>query len=175
MYRLMRWVAVVFVLLIAWALLGSELRLLLLVLAVTGGYLAVTSGLRLLRQRQQPTLAAVPAELRPGEPFVVSYGPPAMAAEGLRGIRLRLICRELRKRKVKGRTVTDKHDWVVEEADGEMRGEHRFTVPPDAMHSFGSRNHEIAWLVEARGRGRQAANVPTAVMPLTVLPDRYVP
>lgn len=170
------WVVVLVALLALWAVLGSEVRVLLVVLAGLGGYLALTSGAALLRKRREPALAAVPSELRPGESFVVRYGPPAMQPERLRGLRLRLICRELRRRPDgNGRTVTDKHDWVVEEADGPARGEQRFTVPVDAMHSFAARHHEIAWLVEAQGRVGGGGKPPSGTAELTVLPERYEP
>jgi hypothetical protein len=173
MRRWLKWAAWIFVVLVAWAILESFLRVLLLGTMLGGAYLAATAGLALVRKRSQPQLTAEPAELRPGQPFVVRYGPPRLPTEGLRGVRLRLICRESRERPANGRTVTDKHDWVVEEADGDVSGELQLAIPDDAMHSFGSRHHEIAWLVEAQGRVRGSKEGPLAVATLTVLPARY--
>jgi hypothetical protein len=110
--------------------------------------------------------------VRPGDTLSVRFEPPESATQEQRGTRIKLLCRESRQRRADGRTVTDTHDWVVEEIDAETRGVREMTVPNDGMHSFATRHHEIAWVVEAQSRNRGGGVGRVARAPFTVLPDR---
>jgi hypothetical protein len=170
-----KWTFIAIVLFVLWAILESALRLILLLVAAGGGYLGIRSGISLFRRQTRPRLALNPKVVRPGDVLSVRYEPPASGTQDQRATRIRLLCRESRERRAGNRTVTDSHEWVVEEVDGQTRGVLELTIPIDGMHSFASRHHEISWEVEAQARNRGGGLGPAVREPFTVLPDRPEP
>jgi hypothetical protein len=158
-------VAAVVALVVLGVVFESALRVVLFLLLALGVWLVYVCGKELLARSGRPGLVVGQDVLKPGDTVAVTYG-SARPIE-----RVRLICRESTRRAAgNGREVTDTHDWVVEDVAGERQGELQMTIPTDAMHSFATRHHEIAWLVEASAEGGSVARAD-----LTVLPAPYVP
>lgn len=152
------------------ALFDSALRVVLAVVALFGLWLTWTCGAALAGRGARPRLSARPDVLRPGQTFTLAYDAPSPT-------RFRLICRESTRRDAgNGRSVTAEHDWVVEDVAGARHGELEMMIPTDAMHSFATRHHYIAWLVEAQpNNGHGAPCGMIARVELTVLPVPYTP
>lgn len=135
----------------------TAIRLVLGALTV-GGLILVASGAATLRRRRGlPRVTVAPSEVEVGGPVSVGYAPGRAGSE--HGVIGRLICTERVTFRPKGHRAhaTDAHDWVVREAAGDAaRGELALAVPPDAMHSFRSRHHQIDWAVEVEPKRRGA-------------------
>jgi hypothetical protein len=134
-----------------------------------GGVILVISGLtRFGRLRAMPRVKLSKDAVEVGESVTVQYAPGQAGRE--QGVIGRLICSERVRFRPRGqrKQATDQHDWVVREASGVgARGELSLTVPPDAMHSYRSRHHEIAWAVEVepkRGGKSKRVRVPLTVV-----------
>jgi hypothetical protein len=177
------WLFGAVVLLILWQVdPSSAWRLILVGLAGLGGWLAVRSGLRMLRERERGALALSSDQVLVGQPFSLRYGPGAASAADARSVTARLICRESASYQPPGqrRRATDVQDWVVQEVGGEVEpggapAELELAIPLDAMHSFRSAHLGIDWRVEvetSQAGGRSGQRVE---LPLTVLPAVYQP
>jgi hypothetical protein len=115
------WLFGAVVLLILWEIdPGSAMRLILLGLAGLGGWLTLRSGQRLLRAREQPSLALSSDQLLVGQPFSLRVGPEAAGAAGAEAVTARLICREAVTPAGRGRRGGNVQDWVVQEVKEEV-------------------------------------------------------
>lgn len=151
------------------------IRLILLAVIAAGGWLMLRSGLRMVAQRREPVVEISTRELTVGEPFTVRVAPPAGAPTNLRALTTRLICRESASSSPHGQRqrATDVHEYVVAEVPWEGAGSSaELRIPDDAMHSFTSRNHEVAWAIEVEARARDGWQGKKKVE-LTVLPAVY--
>ncbi len=135
-------------------------RILLCVFPVAGVGLLVYAGCLLLAYLKvsRPHIFVSKQPLRLGDRFRLAFRQRAKSAADVKGIKLRLVCREVARYTVgtDSRTVT--HDVFTQEHEicgsrhvlpgKEVEGELELQIPPDSMHTFKASNNQIVWLIE---------------------------